>query len=210
MPGAIIVMAKEPRAGFSKTRLCPPLTPEEAAVVAMAALLDTFDSVAACSATRRVLALDGERGPWVPDGFDVIAQRGAGLDERLAAAFADVGGPALIIAMDTPQVTSAMLDDALGALDGADAVLGPSTDGGYWVIGLDDPFQDVVRGVPMSRSDTFDEQRRRICHAGLSMALVRELVDVDSIEDARVVAASIPGSRFASALAAAKAFQKQA
>jgi glycosyltransferase A (GT-A) superfamily protein (DUF2064 family) len=81
-----------------------------------------------------VLVLDGEPGPWIPEGFDVVAQRGEGLGERLAAAFADVGTPALLIGMDTPQVTPELLEAGLAAIGGAPAVLGGARDGGYWAI----------------------------------------------------------------------------
>ena len=74
-----------------------------------------------------MLVLDGPVGDWLAPGVEVVAQRGGGLDERLAHAFADVGGPALLVGMDTPQVTPADLargSAASGA--GDDAVLGPA------------------------------------------------------------------------------------
>lgn len=101
----LLVVAKAPRAGRSKTRLCPPCTPEEAAWLAEAALADTLAAVAATPVRRRVLVLSGELGPWLPGGFEVLAQRGDGFDEPLAAAFVDAGTPALLVGMDTPQVT---------------------------------------------------------------------------------------------------------
>src|SRR5581483_11219542 len=67
----------------------PPLSLEEAAAVAAAALADTLDAVAVCSAPRRIVALHGAPGPWLPAGFEVIPQRGGGLDERLANAWTD-------------------------------------------------------------------------------------------------------------------------
>lgn len=193
---AIVVIAKAPRPGTSKTRMCPPLDHQQAADLATAALSDTFDAVAASSAARRVLAIDGEIGDWTPSGWDVIAQRGDGLDQRLAAAFDDVGGPAVIIAMDTPQVTPGLLDAALAALRDHDAVLGATPDGGYWNIGLASPAHDVIRGVPMSTSETFDRQVERIEIAGLRLALVDPLTDVDDFDTAVEVAALIPDSRF--------------
>lgn len=84
----LLVIAKEPRPGRVKTRLTPPFTPEEAAGLAEASLADTLHAVAATPATRRVLVLDGAPGPWLPPGFDVVAQCAGGLDERLAEAFA--------------------------------------------------------------------------------------------------------------------------
>ena len=85
----VIVIAKEPVPGRVKTRLTPPFTPQDAALLAKAALSDSLAAAAEAPMTRRVLALDGAPGDWLPAGFDVIGQRGGGLDERLAAAFAD-------------------------------------------------------------------------------------------------------------------------
>jgi len=152
----LLVIAKAPAVGRSKTRLCPPCTFEEAARLAEAALADTLTAVAATRAARRVLVLDGEPGPWLPPGVDVIPQRGRGLDERLAAAFEDAGGSAFLIGMDTPQVTPALLERSMARLchPAVDAVLGRSDDGGYWGIGLREPDPNMLLGVPMSRPDT--------------------------------------------------------
>ena len=84
----LVVIAKDPVPGRVKTRLCPPCSPQQAADIARAALLDTLDAVGAARAGRRVLAFDGPRPDWLPATFDVVAQRGNGLDERLAAVFA--------------------------------------------------------------------------------------------------------------------------
>jgi rSAM/selenodomain-associated transferase 1 len=198
---ALVVIAKAPVPGRVKTRLTPPFTPVEAAELAAAALGDTLAAVARSRrATRRVLVLDGEAGLWVPRDFDVLAQRGDGLAERLAAAFGDVGGPAFLVGMDTPQVTPALLDAGLAALDRADAVLGASLDGGYWGIGLRQPDREVFRDVPMSEPTTAAVQRARLAELGLRTAVLPPLVDVDTIADARVVASAAPGSRFARAL----------
>ncbi len=101
---ALIVIAKEPVAGRSKTRLCPPLEPEQAAALAAAALADTLAAVAQTPARARILALDGNPGEWLPDGFEIVSQGGGGLDARLATAFETSAGPALLVGMDTPQL----------------------------------------------------------------------------------------------------------
>jgi glycosyltransferase A (GT-A) superfamily protein (DUF2064 family) len=113
----LAVIAKAPVAGRVKTRLCPPCTPVEAAALAEAAIADTLAAVRATHAARRVLILDGEPGAWVGDGIDVIPQRGAGLDERLAGAFEDIGEPTFLVGMDTPQVTPALLAGGMRALE---------------------------------------------------------------------------------------------
>jgi rSAM/selenodomain-associated transferase 1 len=198
-----VVIAKAPVAGRSKTRLTPPCTPDAAALLARAALHDTLDAVAAAPVARRVCVLEGEPGEWLPEGFEVIAQRGGGLDERLAHAFADVGEPAVLIGMDTPQVTPALLMLACEMLarPGVDAVLGAAPDGGYWALGLRVPRSELLYGVPMSAADTCAVQRDRLLAHGLRIRDLPPLRDVDDIADARAVARAAPRGRFARTLA---------
>jgi hypothetical protein len=205
----IVVLAKVPRPGRSKTRLQPPCTPTEAAQLASAALLDTVVAVEAASIDgRRVLALDEPSSAIAPPGWGTIAQRGDGLDERLASAFQDVGGPALLVGMDTPQVTPRLLEDAVRRLrlPEVDAVLGEAIDGGYWAIGLRRPNPSVFLGVPMSAPTTAIETRSRLRTAGLRVVDLPKLRDVDTIVDAWAVAYDPAlmwrsgGSRFAATL----------
>jgi glycosyltransferase A (GT-A) superfamily protein (DUF2064 family) len=195
----ILVMAKAPVPGKVKTRLCPPLTPKQAADVAEAALADTLDSVARCHAERKILALDGSPGEWLPTGFEVIAQRGATFDERLAAAWGDAAGPGLQIGMDTPQITSELLDQCLELTfqRGTTASLGRATDGGWWAIGLSDGWSiDVFTGIPMSTPSTAAIQLMRLREAGHRVVHLPWLTDVDNIEDALLVAGQATGPRF--------------
>src|SRR5690606_16843936 len=75
MSTTLLVIAKAPVPGRVKTRLTPPFSPVEAAALAEAALCDTLDVVCATPAARRVLALEGEPGPWLPPGMEVVRQR---------------------------------------------------------------------------------------------------------------------------------------
>nr|WSY50983.1 DUF2064 domain-containing protein [Streptomyces sp. NBC_00886] len=197
----LLVIAKEPRPGRVKTRLTPPFTPAEAAALAEASLADTLYVVLATPARRRVLVLDGTPGPWLPPGFDVVPQCGGGLDERLAAAFAGCDGPALLIGMDTPQVTPELLTVDFADCD---AYFGPAEDGGFWALGLADPDPGLLRGVPMSRPDTGAVQRRRLTAGGLRVRELPSLRDVDTAYDAELVAAEVPDRRFAAELARLK------
>ncbi len=203
LPLTLVVMAKAPMAGRSKTRLCPPCTPQQAADVAEAALRDTLDVVAAAPASRRVLALEGPPGGWLVDGFDVLPQRGAGLGERLAAVFADLDGAVVLVGMDTPQLTVAHLAGAADALaqPGVHAVLGHAADGGWWAIGLHDPDPAAFAGVPMSTVETGARQEARLHELGLTVALLPELRDVDRWDGALAVAAAAPDGRFAATVA---------
>jgi glycosyltransferase A (GT-A) superfamily protein (DUF2064 family) len=201
----LLVMAKSPIPGRVKTRLCPPLSPGEAARLAEAALADTLEAVARCGVDRRIVALDGPPGDWIPPGFRVIAQRGTSFDRRLAAAWFDAAGPGLQIGMDTPQVSAELLDHCLeaAARTGVTASLGRAADGGWWSIALAQRWDvDVFTGVPMSTSGTWAAQRSRLEACGHRVGNLPELRDVDRIEDATAVATLIPGSRFARALTA--------
>jgi uncharacterized protein len=190
----LLVIAKQPRPGRVKTRLVPPCTPGQAAALAEAALADTLHTVLAAPARRRVLVLDGKPGPWLPPGFDIAPQCGGGLDERLAGAFAAIDGPALLIGMDTPQLTPSLLTVDWEV---ADAWFGPAADGGFWALGLRIPDPALVRGVPMSAASTGASQRARLHAAGLRVADLPWLRDVDTAEDAVAVARQVPRSRFA-------------
>src|SRR5439155_3346008 len=110
----LVVMAKEPVPGQVKTRLQPPFSPIEAATLAEAALADTLDAVRRAPARRRVLAIAGRVGHWLPAGFAVVPQPAGGLDRRIAAALAGCRGPCLVVGMDTPQLTPELLDVGWG------------------------------------------------------------------------------------------------
>ncbi len=194
---ALIVLAKAPVAGRSKTRLCPPCTPEQAAVVAEAALRDTLDAAVRCAASRVVLVLEGRPPGGVDPRIEVLPQRCGGLGERLAAAFEDVGDPALLIGMDTPQIDRDLLDGALGLIAGGTPVLGPAPDGGWWALGLPTCPPGAFVGVPMSTPETARRQRARLRALGVVPVGLRELRDVDHWRDALVVAREAPGGRFA-------------
>jgi uncharacterized protein len=202
---ALLVIAKAPMPGRSKTRLCPPCTPEQAAALAGAALADTLAAVAAVPGSRRrLLVLEGPPGDWVPDGFEVHPQRSGGLGDRLAGAFAAAGEPAFLVGMDTPQISVDHIERGVAALERptVDAVLGLAPDGGYWAIGLRRPDERVFAGVPMSTDETGAAQRARLAELDLAVAELEPLRDVDTIADARAVATERPDSRFARELAA--------
>lgn len=197
----LLVLAKTPVPGLVKTRLCPPLTPDGAAQVAAAALEDTLDAVRATPVARRVLVVDGALRA---EGFDTSLQRGGPLDERLGAAFDDAGAasdlPVLLVGMDTPQLTTAVLTDACRALLDSPAVLGLAQDGGWWALGLQVADGDLLRGVRTSRDDTGGRQLDRLRQSGLDVVLLPTLRDVDTADDARAVASAAPRGRFAAVL----------
>jgi uncharacterized protein len=205
----LIVLAKSPVAGRVKTRLCPPLQPEQAAAVAEAALLDTLRVAKSTTVDRRYLVLDGEPGPWHdPASFRLLSQRTGGLDERLVDAFADVFAdlgdrnelghdgtePCVLIAMDTPHIEEKQLEDALVLLsrNNIGSVFGPAADGGYWLIGLRRPNPAVFREIPMSVPHTGAAQLQRLVDLGLNPVILDEIRDVDEFTDLDAITESFP------------------
>ena len=206
---SLIVIAKAPLPGFAKTRLIPDARPRRRRRArrrrARRHPLGGRRGAGRPPGSRLDGAIDG--AAWLPrvDGrrFEVIPQRGGGLGERLAGAFADSAAtPALLVGMDTPQITPSLLEASVAALcrDGTDAVLGPASDGGWWAIGLREPQPGVFDGVPMSAGDTADRQRARLAELGLRVRELEQLRDIDTVEDARAVAAVNPWTRMAAAL----------
>ncbi len=198
----VVVIAKSPQPGRSKTRLTPPCEPAQAARLAEAALRDTLAAVAATPCRERVLALAGPPGDWLPDCFRVIGQGEGPLERRLAHVFSRSVDPTLLIGMDTPQVGPWLLEEAIASLEapGTDAVLGHAEDGGYWAIGLRRPDPRAFAGVPMSVAETGARQEEALRGLGLRVGLLPTLRDVDLIGDARAVAAIAPAGGFARAL----------
>lgn len=198
----LALIAKAPVAGRSKTRLCPPCSPEQAAALAEAALRDTTAAMAAVDGADLLVALDGEPGDWLSPKFEVVAQRPGNLGDRLAGVFEDCSGPALVIGMDAPQVTPRLLNDALTLLGRSDlaGVLGPAADGGFWAIGFRRAVPGAFDGVPMSVDETWAAQRRRLSELGLAIAELPELRDVDTWEDALAVAREPSVEHFAKAM----------
>lgn len=205
------MVAKAPVPGLAKTRLAATLGDERAADIAAAALLDTLDSVASAPFAARVVALTGElslaaRSDEIRhalEDFTVIAQRGDDFGERLAHAHADAvaaagAQPVLQIGMDTPQVTAELLTDCAGKLSPQTAVLGPARDGGWWVLGIDDPaMAGCLTEVSMSQTDTGALTAAALEKAGARVVRATELADVDTVDDIAIVrSACRPGSRF--------------
>jgi glycosyltransferase A (GT-A) superfamily protein (DUF2064 family) len=213
----LLVLAKAPVPGEVKTRLCPPITPIQAAGIASAAFQDTLDAVLAVPDVVPVVALTGDLARAVDSAAlsvrlretTVLPQRGTTLGQRIAAAYADtvavVGQrPVLQIGMDTPQVDAKLLSHCLERLegDGVDAALGMATDGGWWILGVRRPgLAELIANVPTSRADTGAKTMAALRAAGCHVVELPELSDVDTWDDAAAVATQAPYGRFAAVVA---------
>lgn len=198
----LLVLAKEPRPGHSKTRLIPAFGPDGAALLAAAALADTLDAARRAAVSDRSLVLDGSAEALSCNGFRIVPQVVGSHAERIVAAFETADGAALLIGMDTPQVEPHQLE--LDLATPVDAWLGRAEDGGWWALGLRHARRDARRaldGVPMSRPDTGELTRDSLVQNGLAVADLVVLRDVDDAADAHAVARIAPRTRFAGCLA---------
>ena len=198
---ALVIIAKECLPGKVKTRLHPDVTFEQAAELAAAALADTLATGLELDATRRILLFDGTTPPAGAERYEVVRQVSGDLDERLAAVFDSLDEPTELVGMDTPQLRRGDLETVFPWDDDADFVFGPACDGGFWALGMRAPRGDLVRGVPMSQRITGRAQLIRLNRAGGTIRMLRPLTDIDTIVEAREVAARAPETAFARTLA---------
>lgn len=205
----VAVVAKECLPGRVKTRLTPPLAPAAAAALAQLSLTRTLETVRALPVRHRLLVMDGTPTSRDAAQFVVVPQAPGRLDERLAAICDAVPGPLLIIGMDTPQASShhlaGLFEDWSAAAPRCGAWLGPASDGGFWALALHRPDGALLRGIPMSTGATGRAQLARLASAGLDIGMLPELRDMDRFSDAVQIAAAIPATDFARAVAAASA-----
>ena len=213
MTTAVLVMAKAPVPGQVKTRLGASVGDDTAAELAAACLLDTLDVCETVFTVpgRRHLALAGDLDAApLRDvlaqrlaGWTVHPQRGEGFASRLTHAHADVaratGLPVVQIGMDTPHLSTRDLHDVAARVGvGNDAVLGPAEDGGWWVLALATPgFAQCLGGVEMSTEWTCVDTLAALQDTGARVDSAVTLRDVDTVDDAALVAAAAPGTRFA-------------
>ncbi len=189
MRPAIGVIAKAPVATQVKTRMCPPLTPDEAAALAAALLADTVATARDSGADVWAVTAGAATGfaGVLPPEVPRLPQRGDGLAARLAAAQADLFtrgfDRVLLLGGDCPTVPSRDLREALALLEDADAVLGPARDGGYTLVATARPLPELFAGVPMSTSSTLAATLAAARGAGLRTALLAPRHDLDTVAD---------------------------
>ncbi len=205
MPGqsAVYVVAKAPRPGASKTRLCPPLTPAAAAHLAAAFLLDSVHIVRQAGLEARIICRDaGERVALerlVGDQATVAVQSGHGLGAALESAFRlgfASGCTAVgVLGSDNPTLPPAALTEAYAALAaGSDVSIGPSEDGGYYLLAARALYPDLFRNMVWSTSEVVADTLQRCAAADLRVHRVAEWYDVDEAADLARLRADLAGS----------------
>ncbi len=190
---ALAVMAKAPRPGKVKTRLAPPLTLEESAALNICFLQDTTENIAEVAAAGRAAGLIsytpvGDEALFsgiLPASFALVPQRGDGFGERLLAAAEDIlacgFGAVCLIDSDSPTVPAEAFEQAVAELarPGDRVVLGPSHDGGYYLIGLKQPHGEPFSGISWSTSTVYAETLAACSAAGLELVELPLWYDVD-------------------------------
>jgi len=198
--GSFVILAKAPAAGRVKTRLTPPLSPEQAADLYACMLDDVLDATA--RAAERVgwgvvLAVDPpEAGPALarraPPGTRVVAQRGGPLGARMGHAVAQAAAagalPVVLRGSDSPALAPEALVAAARALDEVDLVASPDPDGGYSLVGLRRPAPGLF-DHPMSHERVLEQTLAAASVRGLRARLLEPGFDVDTAADLARLAA---------------------
>jgi hypothetical protein len=197
------LFAKAPIPGQVKTRLSPPLSLEECAALYEAMLFDVIEQHARAGGAELVLwCAPAEAVAWfearVPAGWRVIAQRGATLGARLAAAVrahAEEGCERIALrGTDSPTLPLERVAEAFDALERADLVLCPDRDGGYNLIGLRAP-RDALFEIELSTETVLEATRKQAERLGLRCELLRPHHDVDVIADLERIRAELSAAR---------------
>ncbi|HBP89101.1 MAG TPA: TIGR04282 family arsenosugar biosynthesis glycosyltransferase [Nitrospirales bacterium] len=190
---AIIVFAKAPVAGQVKTRLCPPLTPDEAASLHGSLVLDILERCQSLKGYDRILA--GTPSPHHPFframearfKIPVWDQQGEDLGARIAWVFKqalDVPYRSVVVTgTDIPGINGPLLTTALKSLQDHDVVLGPTVDGGYYLIGLRSYVPDLFKNIPWSTDQVYALTEQKVKMLGLSLKILPTLRDLDTVED---------------------------
>ncbi|WJY17825.1 TIGR04282 family arsenosugar biosynthesis glycosyltransferase [Alteriqipengyuania flavescens] len=182
MQPRVVIFAKYPKAGAVKTRLAETIG-DAAASRVYRALLDHTLIEARSSGLPVELRYDGAEAAdfaqLVSGEIDLVPQGGGDLGERLAR----VEAPALVIGSDCPGLTAKKLRKAAKALAENDAVIGPATDGGYWLIGLARPMPFLFEAMPWSKPGLLAATLSKLDEAGIGYAMLKELGDIDTEDD---------------------------
>lgn len=199
------VFAKEPVPGRVKTRLAASTSPPWAAEVAAAFLRDTLENLAPIDA-RRVLAFAPAAArdffaKLVGSQFDITPQSEGDLGARMThffrEQFAAGADQVVLLGTDSPTLPVSHIEEAFAALASAEVVLGPATDGGYYLIGCATRVPPIFEGVAWSGPDVLAQTVRRLADAGLRLALLPPWYDVDTLDDWRLLRGHLAAMRLA-------------
>jgi len=194
----LIIFIKNPVEGKVKTRLGSSIGSTNALLVYKKLLAHTREVASQVEANRQVWysSMIDHRDSWNKERFDKKLQSGSDLGERMSAAFQkafeDGYENVVIIGSDCADITSRHIKDAFHALNTKDAVIGPSKDGGYYLLGISKYTPDIFTGISWSTQEVFEQTVSCFENLGLSYSVLDVLNDIDTIEDLRDSNLSLP------------------
>ena len=190
MKRALIVFAKRPEPGAVKTRLTATLTPEEAARLYEAFLRDALNQYQALDVGVRLYfnpPVAAVPANLIPEGVTLHEQQGPGLGARMKIAFVESFGAGyeklVIIGTDHPTLPTAFIEKAFEALEEPSSItIGPSDDGGYYLLGMNDFYPEVFHDMRYSHADVFAQTVERAARTAAHLTLLPPWYDVDTPE----------------------------
>jgi len=189
---ALAVMARAPVPGQVKTRLQPHLSPEQCSELYTALLRDAIELACSVRAYAPFLAFtpaEAERyfRRLAPMRMGLISQTGSDLGQRMQGVMERLDeegySPVVIVGSDLPALQPATLEQAVQSLRNADVCLGPSRDGGYYLVGGRRTCAPIFKGIPWGTARVLEVTIEKSKAAGLTVALLGECADVDTLED---------------------------
>jgi rSAM/selenodomain-associated transferase 1 len=196
--GAVVIMAKAPREGFVKTRLAGAFTPPEVVRLSDCMLRDTVALVQTLSGVQVAVMCPSEDvadiGARLPPGVQVVGQRGDGLAAALVSVFERfVPDFRRVVAIDSdsPHLPPAILESAFEHLETRDVVVGPTDDGGYYLVGASAAHPRLFDAAPLGTGNARDALLGNAGALGLSVAFTAPWYDVDLPADLRRLAAEL-------------------
>jgi len=202
---AVVVMARAPQAGKVKTRLCPPLTREQAACLYECLLQDSLHHLGSTAQWDLWIAYTrGSRDYFeanVGPVYSLLRQRGNSLGTRMHTLFRDLFDlryeSVILVGSDIPGITLAAIEQAFRLLEtgACDVALGPSDDGGYYLAGLKEPRGALFQHITWSTADVLEQTLERAADVGLRVSMVQSTYDVDVGTDLERLWADLKDSR---------------
>ncbi len=189
MKQALITFIRNPELGKGKTRLAKDSSKEYALEIYIKLLEHTRKVCEQTDAERYVFYADciNAEDEWSTDDFQKRLQLDGGLGEKMKDAFSTVFSEgcnkAVIIGSDCPDISSELIENAFSELNSNDFVIGPSNDGGYYLLGMNTLFSPIFENKTWSTETVLEETVKDISDAGFSLKLLKPLTDVDHLED---------------------------
>ena len=191
---ALVILTKVPEPGLSKTRLVPPLSYAEAADLARALLIDQLENLATFDGVRLFIAFTPEKAAgffedYINRGFSCFSQQGESLGERMSHAFQHLFANGfqniILIGSDLPPLPLTLFRQAYALLEksAADVVLGPSADGGYYLLGMNRMNKTIFEGIQWSGNDVLGQTLRKLADLGVKHELLSAGYDIDTAAD---------------------------